>query len=58
MCVVSVIYDYYSKNPEKYIWDEEAAKAFKEAIEKLKFLDKKFGEPDCQDESKNKLSFS
>ena len=66
MCSVSVIFDYYrdrtvphpwpplnvTNAPAPIDWTPETWKMLKEVIERLKVLDAKTGQPDCEDPAK------
>lgn len=53
MCIVSMAYDYYGKKPEiAQNFDYDSYQLLREILDKLKELDEKLGEKDCEDPRK------
>jgi len=52
MCSVSVIYDYGRTQVPLTSWTRDSWVDFKDIIRRLEALDKKLGEPDCEDPAK------
>lgn len=51
MCSVSVISDYFGKQPIT-MWDRPTFNEYKEILDRLEKLDKKLDQPDCVDPAK------
>jgi len=51
MCSVSVIHDYFQQRPA-IKWDRDTLTEYQEIVRRLDALDKKLGEPPCDDPSK------